>query len=103
MKLISIFLLSAILFSTNALAENKKIIISIKDMSCSLCVISINQALRTTSGVIKAKASLKLHQAEVIVPDNFAIEKLLVAISNTGYTGEVKNVIFLQDESSSQR
>jgi len=66
-----------------------KVTIDIKDMTCPLCVTSINRALRKTEGVVKAKASLKTKQAEVIVPEDFPVKKLLDAISVTGYTGKI--------------
>lgn len=90
-------LLAIILFSCNAMAGNKKVIINIEQMNCSLCVISINKALRSTEGVIKAKSSLKTHQAEVIVPDDFDVDKLLVSISHTGYLGAIETVTDLTE------
>lgn len=92
-------LMAMVLFSSHVWAENKKVTIDIKDMNCSLCVISINKSLRSTEGVIKAKASLKTHQVEVIVPENFDNNVLLASISRTGYTGEINDVCLLkQDE-----
>lgn len=70
-------------------AADKLVTIDIGEMNCPLCVISINQALRTTDGVIKAKASLKTRQAEVVVPDNFDNQQLLAAIAKTGFKGEI--------------
>ncbi|MFC0227363.1 heavy-metal-associated domain-containing protein [Serratia aquatilis] len=87
------FLMMALVLITPRIwAENKKVTIDIKEMTCSLCVISINKALRSTDGVLKAKASLKTHQAEVIVPQEFDNQVLLTAISRTGYTGEIQDV-----------
>lgn len=96
MKKYIFMVIALILFSTHVWAENKKVTIDIKDMNCSLCVISINKSLRSTEGVIKAKASLKTHQAEVIVPENFDNEKLLTAVSRTGYTGEINKISLLK-------
>ncbi|MBC1184264.1 heavy-metal-associated domain-containing protein [Kluyvera sichuanensis] len=70
-------------------AADKLVTIDIGEMNCPLCVISINQALRTTDGVIKAKASLKTRQAEVVVPENFDNQQLLAAIAKTGFKGEI--------------
>lgn len=70
-------------------AADKLVTIDIGEMNCPLCVISINQALRTTDGVIKAKASLKTRQAEVVVPENFDNQQLLTAIAKTGFKGEI--------------
>lgn len=70
-------------------AADKLVTIDIGEMNCPLCVISINQALRTTDGVIKAKASLKTRQAEVVVPESFDNQQLLAAIAKTGFKGEI--------------
>ena len=69
-----------------------KVVISIEGMTCSLCVTSINQALRHTTGVISAKTSLATKQAEVIIPQDFSTQKLLAAIEQTGYTGKVDRI-----------
>ena len=58
-------------------------------MSCSLCVTSINQALRKTEGVVTAKAALKTRRAEVTVPEGFPTQPLLDAIAKTGFIGKV--------------
>lgn len=92
MKKSFFLMLGLLLMASQSWAENKKVTIDIKEMTCSLCVISINKALRSTDGVIKAKASLKTHQAEVIVPEGFDNQTLLTAISRTGYTGEIQEV-----------
>ncbi len=89
----NIIILIILLFSVASHAENIKVIIDINDMSCSLCVTSINQALRKTEGVIKAKASLKTHQAEIVVPKGYDLNNLLTAISHTGYRGVINQVI----------
>jgi mercuric ion binding protein len=77
-------------------AGDKLVTIDVGEMNCSLCVISINQALRSTDGVIKAKASLKTRQALVTVPDNFDNQRLLAAIAKTGFKGEINNVAEVQ-------
>ena len=70
-------------------AADKLVTIDIGEMNCPLCVISINQSLRTTDGVIKAKASLKTRQAEGVVPENFDNQQLRAAIAKTGFKGEI--------------
>lgn len=77
-------------------AGNKLVTIDVGQMNCSLCVISINQALRSTEGVIKAKSSLKTRQAQVTVPDNFDNQVLLTAIAKTGFKGEINTVTEIQ-------
>ena len=74
-----------------AQAANQKVVLDVQGMTCSLCVISVNQALRETEGVIKAKSSLKTRQTEVIVPEGFSTDTLLKAVAKTGYTAKVNH------------
>lgn len=69
-----------------------KVVLDIQNMTCSLCVISVNQALRETDGVIKAKSSLKTRQAEAIVPEGFPTDTLLNAVAKTGYTATLNRI-----------
>ena len=73
-------------------AANQKVVLDIQNMTCSLCVISVNQALRETDGVIKAKSSLKTRQAEAIVPEGFPTDTLLNAVAKTGYTATLNRI-----------
>ena len=86
--LLFFFLISA----APAEAADIAVVIDIEGMTCSLCVTSVNQALRKTEGVIKAKTSLKTRQAEVVVPEDFPIDVLQDAIKQTGYTGTVSSI-----------
>lgn len=80
------------LLSSSLWAADVKVTLNVKGMTCPLCVTSINQALRKTEGVIKAKASLKTEQAEVIVPEDFNMNLLLKAVEKTGYTGSIAEI-----------
>lgn len=88
-----LLMLALLMFSPLIYAENVKVIIDVKGMTCPLCVTSINQALRKTEGVIKAKASLKTRQAEVIVPEGYDVDQLLKSIDKTGYSGAVNQIV----------
>lgn len=85
---LALFLLSPLIW-----AENVQVTIDVKGMTCPLCVSSVNQALRKTDGVIKAKASLKTQQAEVIVPEGFNTDELLKSVDKTGYKGSINKVV----------
>lgn len=87
-----LFIVVLFLFSPFIWAENVLVTIDVKGMTCPLCVSSINQALRKTDGVIKAKASLKTQQAEVIVPEGFNTDELLKAVDKTGYKGSINKI-----------
>lgn len=82
-------ILALLLVAPFGWAADKLVTIDVGEMNCPLCVISINQALRSTDGVIKAKASLKTRQAQVVVPENFDNQRLLAAIAKTGFKGEI--------------
>lgn len=82
-------ILALLMVSPLGWAADKLVTIDVGEMNCPLCVISINQALRTTEGVVKGKASLKTRQAQVVVPENFDNQKLLAAIAKTGFKGEI--------------
>lgn len=75
-----------------AQAANQKVVLDVQGMTCSLCVISVNQALRETEGVVKAKASLKTRQTDVIVAEGFPVETLLQAVAKTGYTVTLNHI-----------
>lgn len=73
-------------------AANQKVVLDVQGMTCSLCVISVNRALRETEGVVKAKASLKTRQTEVIVAEGFPTETLLKAVAKTGYSASLNHI-----------
>jgi len=87
-----LWLFFSLIFAASAEAADQKVVIDVEGMSCSLCVTAINQELRQTEGVIKARASLKTRQAEVVVPEGFPLELLLEAVAKTGYTGKIAGI-----------
>ncbi len=99
-KTLLLILLSvtASITSGTSWAANEKVVIDVKAMTCPLCVTVVNQVLRETDGVIKAKGSLKTHQAYAIVPQGFDTDKLLSAIDKTGYTGKINHIDTMSDQ-----
>ena len=85
-------LVAGLLLTLCGQAANQKVVLDIQNMTCSLCVISDNQALRETDGVIKAKSSLKTRQAEAIVPEGFPTDTLLKAVAKTGYSATLNRI-----------
>ncbi len=73
-------------------AAEQQVTIDVAAMTCPLCVTVVNQVLRETDGVIKAKSSLKTKSAVVIVPEGFEIQRLVQAIDKTGYKGVISKV-----------
>ncbi|KFZ37490.1 heavy metal transporter [Shewanella mangrovi] len=87
-----LLILAMLLVSPLTWAANVKVVIDVEAMTCPLCVTVVNQVLRKTDGVIKAKSSLKTRQANVIVPEGFDTELLIKAIDKTGYKGVINSV-----------
>ncbi len=87
-----LILTALLLISTVSKANEMKVVIDVDAMTCPLCVTVVNQVLRETEGVIKAKSSLKTRQAYAIVPQGFDTDNLLKAIDKTGYTGEINHI-----------
>ncbi len=79
-------------FAPLSWANNLLVTLDVKGMTCPLCVTVVNQALRKTDGVIKAKANLKTEQAVVTVEDGFELDRLIKAVDETGYKGSINKV-----------
>jgi len=87
-----LWLVFSLVFAASAEAANVRVIIDVEDMDCPLCVTAINQELRQTEGVVKAKAYLKTRRAEVTVPEDFPTKLLLEAVAKTGYLGKIAEI-----------
>lgn len=79
-------------FTPSTWADNVQVTLDVKGMTCPLCVTVVNQALRKTDGVIKAKANLKTEQAVVTVAEDYNLDNLLKAVDATGYKGSINKV-----------
>lgn len=87
MKLLRGTLLLAIAFaSSQALAEMKTVTLSVPDMNCDLCPITIKKAISRVPGVTSVEASYEKKQAVVTFDDSkTSIEALTKATANAGY------------------
>ncbi len=91
------FLIITLMLFTAPSSADVKVIIDVEAMTCPLCVTVVNQVLRQTEGVIKAKSSLKTRQAVAVVPEEFDVNQLVRAIGKTGYTGKINRVEQIQE------
>lgn len=82
-------ILAIMLLPTIVWGAGQAITLSVKGMTCPLCVAAVNKALRTTPGVTEAKTYLAREQAEVKVPADFDLRQLLVAIEQAGFKAVV--------------
>jgi len=60
----------------------------VRDMTCSHCEKRIREAVSSLGGIV---ISLDLETKKVIVGADVSEEKLLKAIDDAGYTGEIMN------------
>ncbi|PWF65262.1 heavy metal transporter [Shewanella sp. BC20] len=91
-RIARLLLITSLGFTPFTWADNVQVTLDVKGMTCPLCVTVVNQALRKTDGVLKAKANLKTEQAVVTVADDFNLDRLITAIDATGYKGSINKV-----------
>ena len=74
-----------------SLAEQKTVVLSVPDMNCSACPITVRKALEKVPGVGKVKATLEPPEAMVTFDDaKTDIGKLMEATKQAGYPSSVK-------------
>jgi mercuric ion binding protein len=86
-------LFSALLcsFCLPALAAQRTLTLAVPGMSCSVCPITVNKALREVPGVISAKADLDAKEAVVTYDDaKTSPDRLIKATTDAGYPSTVK-------------
>ena len=74
-----------------SLAERKTVVLSVPDMNCAACPITVRKALDKVPGVQKVKATLEPPEAAVTFDDaKTSVEKLTEATKRAGYPSSVK-------------
>jgi len=72
-------------------AGQKTVVLSVPDMNCSVCPITVRKALEKVAGVQNVKATLEPPEAMVTFDDaKTSIEKLTEATKRAGYPSSVK-------------
>ncbi len=95
MKKRSLFAMLALFAITAAphasFAGQKTVVLSVPDMNCSACPITVRKALEKVAGVQNVKATLEPPEASVTFDDaKTSIEKLTQATKRAGYPSSVK-------------
>lgn len=81
----------AMLASTPVLAATQTVTLSVPDMSCPACPITVKKALSNVEGVGKIDVSLEKREAVVAFDDNkTSISKLTEATEMAGYPSSLK-------------
>lgn len=79
------------LFSSSTWAAVKTVTLSVPDMYCAVCPITVKKALQKVPGVTKVNVSYEKKEAVVRYDDTKAtIEKLKDATFEAGYPSHVK-------------
>lgn len=73
-------------------AGQQNVVLSVPDMNCSACPITVRKALERVAGVKNVKATLEPPEAMVTFDDaKTSIEKLTETTRNAGYPSSVKS------------
>lgn len=82
---------SAQVSAAEAATERHEVVLSMPDMSCPICPITVRRALNGVDGVYEAEADLETKQARAVFdPARTDPEALIAAIENTGFSATVK-------------
>jgi periplasmic mercuric ion binding protein len=67
--------------------QQREVTLSVPDMSCPMCPITVRKALAHVDGVSEAEASLDNKQARVVFdPTRTNIDALIAAVAEAGFT-----------------
>jgi mercuric ion binding protein len=77
--------------SGTALATEKTVTLSVPDMTCSACPITVKKALQGVNGVEKVTVTFEPKEAVVTFDDaKTSVDKLREATANAGYPSTLK-------------
>lgn len=89
-KLATVFVMAAA-FNAPAFAATKTVTLSVSNMTCAACPITIKKALTKVEGVHTAEVSYEKKEAVVIFDDaKTNVEALTKATEGAGYPSELK-------------
>lgn len=87
----SIAIAFAAFLSVPGFAAPKTVTLSVPDMTCATCPITVRKALSRVPGVSRVDARLETKQAVVTFDDEkTSVEALTAATANAGYPSTVK-------------
>jgi periplasmic mercuric ion binding protein len=91
MKKLAAFVALAVVFSAPAWAAAKTVTLSVSNMTCALCPITVKKALSKVEGVGTIEVSYEKKEAVVTFDDaKTNVEALTKATEGAGYPSEVK-------------
>ncbi len=72
--------------------ERREVVLSVPDMSCPMCPVTVRRALDGIDGVYEAEADLDTKQARAVFdPALTDLDTLIAAIENSGFSATLKD------------
>ncbi|PWB89092.1 mercuric transport protein periplasmic component [Methylocystis sp. MitZ-2018] len=91
MKKLAAVIAMAAIFSMSAFAATKTVTLSVANMTCAACPITVKKALSKVEGVQSAEVSYEKKEAVVTYDDaKTNVEALTKATEGAGYPSELK-------------
>lgn len=91
MKKFAALVALAVAFSVPALARTKTVTLTVSDMTCAACPITVKKALTRVEGVQAAEVSYEKKEAVVTYDDaKTNVDALTKATAGAGYPSEAK-------------
>ena len=88
--LISMVFISMLILSTNALATNQVVKLSIENMTCKMCDITVRKAFEKVDGVTEATVDYETKTAQVTFnPEKTTTIKIEEASTMAGYPAKL--------------
>lgn len=86
MKKLCAIVALTILFAAPAWSDTRTVTLSVPDMNCVTCPITVRTALKRVEGVIEARVNYDRREARVVFDESkTSIEALTQATANVGY------------------
>ena len=83
----------------NAVAKEQTITLTVENMTCSLCPVTVRKALQAVEGVYEANISLEENKAVITFHDDQTdVETLITATTNAGFPSALAQEDELYDD-----
>ena len=92
-------MLGLLMVPGHALAKEQTVTLTVENMTCSLCPLTIRKALQAVEGVYEANISLEENKAVITFDDDQTnVETLITTTTNTGFPSALAQEDELYDD-----
>ncbi|QKK04114.1 MAG: hypothetical protein HND55_13495 [Pseudomonadota bacterium] len=72
--------------------ERREVVLSVPDMTCPTCPITVRRSLRGVDGVYEAEVDFETKQARAVFdPARTDVDMLIAAVENSGFSATLKS------------